>query len=61
MEAPESKERAIRAQRIDTGGPPCNEAQADGVPCEEIGADCEDCERAEPEAREIYKARRSEE
>lgn len=61
MEEPQSKKRAIGVERIDTGGPPCDEAQADGVPCEEIGADCEDCERAEPEAREIYKARRSDE
>lgn len=56
----QNEERAKRERRIDTGGPPCGEAQADGVPCEETGADCEDCERAEPEAREIYKARQSE-
>ena len=42
---------------IDSGGPPCDESQADGVPCEEMGADCEDCDRAEPEAREVYKSR----
>jgi len=45
------------AEAIDTGGPPCDESQADGVPCEEMGADCEDCDRAKPEAREIYKSR----
>ncbi len=38
----------------DTGGPPCDEAQADGVPCEEVGGDCEDCDRADPERREDW-------
>jgi hypothetical protein len=46
-----------RERYLDTGGPPCDESQADGVPCEEMGADCEDCERADPIAREAYKAR----
>lgn len=35
-------------RRIDTGGPPCGEAQADGVPCDELGRDCEDCDKTEP-------------
>ncbi len=62
MDDPQRETTTVKAERlVDTGGPPCGEAQADGVPCEEIGADCEDCERAEPEAREIYKARRSDE
>ncbi|UCC70980.1 MAG: hypothetical protein JSV86_11335 [Gemmatimonadota bacterium] len=59
MEDARSKKRANKDQVIDTGGPPCGEAQADGVPCEELGSDCEDCEQAEPEAREVYKARAS--
>lgn len=54
----QSEEAADLKRYVDTGGPPCDEAQADGVPCEETGGDCEDCGRAEPEAREIYKARR---
>jgi len=37
-----------------TGGPPCDEAQADGVPCEELGRDCEDCDQAGPERRESW-------
>jgi hypothetical protein len=46
-----------RDRPVDTGGPPCDEAQSDGVPCEDLERDCGDCERAEPEAREVYKAR----
>jgi hypothetical protein len=57
MERLEAETKAKAGKAVDTGGPPCNEAQADGVPCEETGADCEDCDRAEPEAREVYKAR----
>ena len=53
-EAPSEKRNA---QSLDTGGPPCGEAQPDGVPCEELERDCEDCDQAEPEAREVYKAR----
>jgi hypothetical protein len=50
--------REKRAEKpLDTGGPPCGEAQADGVPCEELERDCEDCGRAEAEARAVYKAR----
>jgi hypothetical protein len=45
------------AEVMDTGGPPCDESQADGVPCEEMGGDCEDCDRAKPEAREVYMSR----
>lgn len=49
--AKNQKDRAGESARvvIDTGGPPCEEAQADGVPCDEIGTDCEDCEKAHPE------------
>ena len=50
-------EKRADEQPIDTGGPPCGEAQSDGVPCEELDRDCEDCDEAEPEAREVYKAR----
>ena len=56
MESTQSDERK-GAKVMDTGGPPCDESQADGVPCEELGADCEDCDRAEPEAREVYRSR----
>lgn len=38
-----SRERRV----VDTGGPPCGEAQADGVPCDELGRDCEDCDKVE--------------
>jgi hypothetical protein len=58
MESTKSDERE-KVEVIDSGGPPCDESQADGVPCEEMGADCEDCDRAEPEAREVYKSRGS--
>ena len=57
MERLEGEMQAEAGKVVDTGGPPCGEAQADGVPCEETGADCEDCDRAEPEAREVYKTR----
>jgi hypothetical protein len=57
MERLEDETQTEAGKVMDTGGPPCGEAQADGVPCEETGADCEDCDRAEPEAREVYKTR----
>ncbi|MGD8868797.1 MAG: hypothetical protein PVI01_14300 [Gemmatimonadales bacterium] len=57
MERLEEEAEVERSKAVDTGGPPCGEAQADGVPCEELGGDCEDCERAESESREIYKKR----
>ncbi len=57
MERLEGELEVGASRAVDTGGPPCGEAQADGVPCEETGTDCEDCDRAEPEAREVYKAR----
>lgn len=57
MERPEGETKVERSKVVDTGGPPCGEAQADGVPCEEIGGDCEDCDRAEAESRELYKSR----
>jgi hypothetical protein len=57
MKEARSKKLAGKDEPVDTGGPPCGEAQADGVPCEELERDCEDCEQAEPEAREIYKSR----
>ena len=57
MERLEGEAKVVRSKAVDTGGPPCGEAQADGVPCEELGSDCEDCERADPESREIYKTR----
>lgn len=57
MKEPASEKGAEKGQVLDTGGPPCGEAQSDGVPCEELERDCEDCEQAEPEAREVYKAR----
>lgn len=53
----EGEAKAETREAVDTGGPPCGEAQADGVPCDDTGADCEDCDRAEPEAREVYKTR----
>lgn len=54
MEKPRPEE-SKRPKRIrSTGGPPCEEAQADGVPCDELGRDCEDCENAEPERREDW-------
>jgi hypothetical protein len=56
-EAASEKPAESKDRFLDTGGPPCGEAQSDGVPCEELERDCEDCERAEPEAREAYKAR----
>lgn len=59
MKGAGSEKPAKRAKPIDTGGPPCGEAQSDGVPCEELGSDCEDCEQADPEARKVYKARAS--
>jgi hypothetical protein len=43
------KAASAKDERIDSGGPPCPEAQADGVPCEELGRDCEDCERGHPD------------
>jgi hypothetical protein len=57
MDKGKNEERAKPDEYVDTGGPPCQESQADGVPCEEMGSDCEDCEQAEPVAREAYKAR----
>jgi len=57
MERLEGETKVERSKVVDTGGPPCGEAQADGVPCEEIGGDCEDCDRAAPESREVYKTR----
>jgi hypothetical protein len=57
MKEAASEKCAEKDQLLDTGGPPCGEAQSDGVPCEELERDCEDCEQAEPEAREVYKAR----
>jgi hypothetical protein len=57
MESARSEEGTKGQKAVDTGGPPCSEAQADGVPCEEMGTDCEDCDRAEAAARETYKAR----
>lgn len=57
MERLEGETKVERGKAVDTGGPPCGEAQADGVPCEEIGGDCEDCDRAESESRELYKTR----
>lgn len=52
-----SEKRGGKDEFLDTGGPPCGEAQSDGVPCEELERDCEDCDQAEPEAREAFKAR----
>ena len=60
MQGSKSEPHVSEEKVVDTGGPPCGEAQADGVPCEETGADCEDCEKAEPEARDVYKTRLSE-
>ncbi|NIN71178.1 MAG: hypothetical protein GTO46_04415 [Gemmatimonadetes bacterium] len=57
MKEAASEKREEKDRLLDTGGPPCGEAQPDGVPCEELERDCEDCEQAEPEAREVYKAR----
>jgi hypothetical protein len=57
MKEAANEKRERKDQPLDTGGPPCGEAQSDGVPCEELERDCEDCEQAEPEAREVYKAR----
>lgn len=57
MERLEGEAKVERSKAVDTGGPPCGEAQADGVPCDELGNDCEDCDRAESESREIYKTR----
>ena len=57
MGEPRRETEAKKEAVLDTGGPPCEESQADGVPCEELDRDCEDCDRAEPEAREAYKAR----
>lgn len=54
------EEARKRDRPVDTGGPPCDEAQSDGVPCEELERDCEDCDRAEPESREVYRARAGE-
>ncbi len=59
MDEKRGETAAERDASFDTGGPPCSESQADGVPCEEVGADCEDCDQADPEAREVYKARGS--
>ncbi|UCF20888.1 MAG: hypothetical protein JSU87_05650 [Gemmatimonadota bacterium] len=59
MSGTRRKRQPKKEEALDTGGPPCGEAQADGVPCEESGADCEDCDKAEPEAREVYKTRLS--
>jgi hypothetical protein len=57
MERRDSEARTKSRKVLDTGGPPCEEAQADGVPCEEIGADCEDCDRADEQSRVVYKTR----
>jgi hypothetical protein len=59
MKELQSEEPVVPKQTIDTGGPPCSESQADGVPCEEGGGDCEDCAKAEPAARDLYRARSS--
>ena len=46
------KEGSPKRERVtETGGPPCDEAQADGVPCEELDRDCEECEHANPVRR----------
>jgi hypothetical protein len=57
MERLEGETKVKARKDVDTGGPPCGEAQADGVPCEEVSGDCEDCERADSESREVYKKR----
>ena len=43
----QAKEKPTTEPAVESGGPPCAEAQADGVPCEELDRDCEDCEHAE--------------
>lgn len=47
MEHAQTGKRSSGRRVIDTGGPPCGEAQADGVPCDELGRDCEDCDKIE--------------
>jgi hypothetical protein len=55
MKEPHTEKKATDpGEAQTTGGPPCDEAQADGVPCEELGRDCEDCDQAEPERRESW-------
>jgi hypothetical protein len=49
------KDRLTEAEKdLDSGGPPCDESQADGVPCEELDRDCEDCDRAPADRRESW-------
>ena len=49
------KETPTEADKsLDSGGPPCDESQADGVPCEELDRDCEDCDRAPADRRESW-------
>lgn len=58
MAQPRTETAEERRRRMDTGCPPCGEAQADGVPCDELGRDCEDCEKAEPPPEGSKSARR---